>query len=91
MRCGCVALLPNLQSDPHGVYIRCWVPELSALPDEWIHEPWSAPSEVLRGAGITLGQHYPLPIVDHAVARERALSALAATRAASPGKASADD
>jgi deoxyribodipyrimidine photo-lyase len=33
------------------------------------------PLDVQRKAGCTIGQHYPAPIVDHAWARERALSA----------------
>ena len=67
--------------DAEGHYIRRWIPELSSLPHQWLHEPWSAPIEVLHAAGITLGEHYPRPIVEHAVARERALSALKSMRA----------
>ncbi len=59
--------------DPEGVYVRRWVPELSRLPDRWLHRPWEAPSEVLSGAGVRLGRDYPLPIVDHAEARQQAL------------------
>ena len=33
----------------------------------------STPDHVLDDAGVTLGQTYPAPIVDHANARERAL------------------
>ena len=33
-----------------------------------------APADVLRAAGVTLGKAYPLPIVDHAKARARALA-----------------
>ena len=62
--------------DPEGIYTRRWVPEVARLPDEHLHEPWSAPTEVLRSAGVTLGRTYPRPIVDHKVARERALAAL---------------
>jgi deoxyribodipyrimidine photo-lyase len=70
---------PALQGekfDPHGEYVRAWVPELAALPDRWIHRPWEAPGPVLSEAGVTLGRTYPLPIVDHAAARRRALAAL---------------
>ena len=61
--------------DPDGTYVRKWVPELSAMPKKFIHEPWSAPSEVLEDAGVALGRDYPNPIVDHATARQRALGA----------------
>lgn len=62
--------------DPAGKYVRRWCPELGRLPDKWIHAPWTAPSEILRDAGVRLGQTYPRPLVDHAQARDRALAAL---------------
>ena len=59
--------------DPEGAYVRRWVPEISRLPDRWLHRPWETPSEVLSGVGVRLGRDYPLPIVDHAEARQQAL------------------
>ncbi|MDE2943075.1 MAG: deoxyribodipyrimidine photo-lyase [Gemmatimonadota bacterium] len=61
--------------DPDGAYVRRWVPEIAPLPDRWLHQPWEAPPNALSGAGIELGRDYPLPMVDHTAARERALSA----------------
>lgn len=61
--------------DPQGTYICRYVPELRRLPDRWIHQPWKAPKEVLTAAGVTLGETYPAPIVDHAIARAEALRA----------------
>jgi deoxyribodipyrimidine photo-lyase len=49
-------------------YIRRWVPELAPLSDADIHDP------VFRPVG------YPLPLIGHREARERALSALAMGR-----------
>jgi deoxyribodipyrimidine photo-lyase len=60
--------------DPEGGYVRRWVPELAKLPNKFIHSPWLAPPDVLRAAGVRLGETYPRPIVDHAEARERFLA-----------------
>ena len=72
-------VLQGERFDPRGAYVRRWVPELGSLPDRYIHQPWTAPPLVLRGAGIDLGGAYPLPIVEHGFARARALAALKAT------------
>lgn len=68
--------------DADGRYVRQWIPELRGLPDRWLHAPWTAPPEVLRDAGLRLGADYPRPIVDHDLARKRALDALAPVVAA---------
>lgn len=63
--------------DADGAYVRRWVPELARLPDKLLHQPWTAPPDTLRAAGVRLGQTYPYPIVEHAAARARALAAFA--------------
>lgn len=71
---------PILQSqrfDPNGFYIKKWIPELAKLPSKYIHEPWKAPEDVLSNSELTLGQEYPLPMIDHPFARKRALEAYA--------------
>ena len=61
--------------DSAGRYIRRWVPELSSLGDNVIHAPWEAAPLDLATDGVILGATYPNPIVDHAYARDRALTA----------------
>ncbi len=70
-------VLQGEKFDPEGTYVKRWLPELAGLPEKFVHRPWSAPAATLDGAGVVLGETYPWPIVDHAVARRRALDALA--------------
>jgi len=66
--------------DADGAYVRRWIPELARLPDTYLHAPWKAPAKVLAEAGVTLGEAYPEPIVDHKAARARALAAYKSTK-----------
>lgn len=66
--------------DPHGAYVRQWVPELAGLSDKDVHQPWKASEKVLREAGVRIGETYPAPLVDLAFGRQRALDAFAAIR-----------
>ncbi|NNC80742.1 MAG: deoxyribodipyrimidine photo-lyase [Acidimicrobiales bacterium] len=61
--------------DPAGVYISRWVPELAGLDASAVHAPWESAPLDLAAAGVVLGDSYPAPIVDHAMARERTLAA----------------
>jgi deoxyribodipyrimidine photo-lyase len=70
-------LLQGEKFDAGGDYVRRWLPEITALPDKWIHKPWAAPESILREAGVELGKTYPRPIVEHAEGRARALEAFA--------------
>jgi deoxyribodipyrimidine photo-lyase len=64
----------GMRFDAAGVYVRRWVPELARLANDVVHRPWLAPPLALAGAGVTLGENYPHPIVDHAEQREQALA-----------------
>ena len=72
----------GVKFDKAGAYVKEWVPELSALEPRYVHSPWEAPTSVLDGAGICLGDNYPLPLVDHVTARKTALAAYDEVRAA---------
>jgi deoxyribodipyrimidine photo-lyase len=73
-------ILQGEKFDPQGDYVRRWVSEIAKLPNTLIHKPWMATPLELADAGITLGKTYPPPIVDHKLARERALKAYEKTR-----------
>lgn len=66
-------VLQGEKFDGNGNYVRRWVPEIAALPDKYLHQPWTAPHDVLRKAKVELGTTYPHPLVEHSEARERAL------------------
>ena len=66
--------------DPDGAYVRRWIPELGKADRRWIHQPWTASPVDLAAAEVVLGRDYPEAVVDHDVARARALEALKATR-----------
>jgi deoxyribodipyrimidine photo-lyase len=68
-------ILQGVKFDPNGDYVRAFVPELANVPSKHIHAPWEAPKEVLAKAGVKLGETYPVPVVDHTTARDRALTA----------------
>ena len=70
--------------DADGAYVRRWVPELAALSVPAIHAPW-AHAGALGAAGLQLGRDYPLPIVDHAAARQRTLHAYGVALKPDPG------
>jgi len=61
--------------DPDGDYVRKYIPEIAALPDKYLFNPWEAPETILRGAGIRPGDTYPFPILDLKQSREAALAA----------------
>lgn len=55
--------------DPDGIYIKRWLPELRDVPPKKFYAP---PED-----GRSLAKGYPLPMVDHAEAREKTLQLFA--------------
>tara|TARA_Y100000385_G_scaffold280912_1_gene332800 strand:+ start:1078 stop:2442 length:1365 start_codon:yes stop_codon:yes gene_type:complete len=70
-------ILQGKKFDTNGQYTRQYVPELAAMPDRYLFDPWEAPKSVLDQAGVTLGVHYPRPIVSISDSRQLALAAFA--------------
>ena len=64
--------------DPEGIYIKKYIPELSDLQGDDVHEPWESKDGYKNG--------YPKRIVDHAAERLESLARLEEIKAAKPLK-----
>lgn len=53
--------------DPKGEYVRRWLPELAAFPEDLIHQPWDNPLLFSRS-------NYPEQIVNHDEQRKKCLA-----------------
>ncbi|MDP3859340.1 MAG: deoxyribodipyrimidine photo-lyase [Stagnimonas sp.] len=70
-------VLQGEKFDGDGAYTRRWVPEIAKLPEQYLHRPWEAPSEIRRAASLGPDSIYAKPIVDLGASRDRALAAYA--------------
>lgn len=66
--------------DPHGTFIRHYVPELAAVPEKFIAEPNKMSLDQQSQAGCRIGHDYPAPIVEHSVAYKAARDRMYAIR-----------
>mmetsp|Transcript_83746 Transcript_83746/g.233577 ORF Transcript_83746/g.233577 Transcript_83746/m.233577 type:complete len:666 (-) Transcript_83746:88-2085(-) len=64
------------EQDPKGVFIRRYVPELEAVPDKFIHEPWKAKLAIGGAAERSLA--YPRRVVDEVETAKAAKLAMSA-------------
>ena len=68
--------------DPQGKFIKRYLPQLKGLEGADLHAPWEAKPLSLQAAGVTLGKDYPMPVVNHAEARETTLARYAVVKKA---------
>lgn len=76
-------VLQGEKFDKQGEYVKTYCPELSELPNKYIHKPWEAPDDLCESISFKLGEHYPKPIVDLKASRKRALEAFESTKESS--------
>ncbi len=54
--------------DPHGKFVRRWLPYMRRVPDTFLFEPWLMPHDLQAQYGLEIGKSIPLPVVDLAIA-----------------------
>lgn len=52
------------EQDPDGIFIKLWLPQLAAMPAQFIHEPFKMTLMEQTFYGLIIGKDYPGPIVD---------------------------
>ncbi len=67
--------------DPHGVFVRHWLPAMRQVPDTWLFEPWKMPPDLQQRLGLQVGIDIAQPLVDLQVATRQAKTRLHALRA----------
>ena len=67
--------------DPHGHFVRRWLPAMRRVPNAWLFEPWRMPPDLQARYGVVVGQDIALPLVDLEVATREAKARLYALRA----------
>ena len=68
-------ILQGEKFDREGIYTKKWIPEIQNMPNEFLYKPWELEKKYQEQIKVIIGKDYPLPIVEHATARDAALSA----------------
>ena len=79
-----------LDQDPEGAFIRRYVPELAAVPVQYLAQPHTMPADLQQRTGVRIGRTYPAPLVDHASAYRAARERIAAVRRTTAARAEAE-
>jgi deoxyribodipyrimidine photo-lyase len=70
--------------DPHGRFVRQWLPALQQVPDTWLFEPWLMPHTMQAHLGVFVGgdmnSALPQPVVELAQATREAKQLLHSRR-----------
>lgn len=71
--------------DPHGHFVRRWLPYMRRVPDAWLFEPWRMPVVMQEHLKLTVGKgaefDIPEPVVDLQTATRAAKAKLFGLRA----------
>ncbi|REG79581.1 cryptochrome/deoxyribodipyrimidine photo-lyase family protein [Algoriphagus antarcticus] len=54
----------SMDHDTEGIFIKKWVPELTMVPINHIHEPWLMTEMDQAFCGVKIGKDYPAPIIN---------------------------
>jgi deoxyribodipyrimidine photo-lyase len=67
--------------DPHGHFVRRWLPAMRRVPDTWLFEPWLMPENLQIQFGVKVGVDIAVPLVNLEVATRTSKAKLHERRA----------
>ena len=66
--------------DPHGLFVKHWLPAMRRVPTTWLFEPWLMPPTLQDQIGVRVGQEIAQPVVALAPATREAKQRLHSRR-----------
>ncbi|MBC3881173.1 deoxyribodipyrimidine photo-lyase [Undibacterium sp. LX40W] len=66
--------------DPHGQFVRRWLPTMRRVPDMFLLQPWLMPAELQQQCGLQVGKDIAIPLVDFETATRLAKARVHALR-----------
>ncbi len=73
--------------DPHGRFVRQWLPAMRRVPDSWLFEPWRMPPPLQDQTRVHVGVDIAQPVMDLATATREAKQRLHSRRQTTEVKA----